>query len=96
VTVIGLPLCYVNLGLLAFRLWASIDCAIIGPTLDASDDDSLFTQDDIIISPIKKSKPKILIDLCNQKIIKGNQFVHQPTLEKKLGSKIGQKVSTNL
>ena len=28
VTVIGLPLCYINLSLLAFRLWASIDCAI--------------------------------------------------------------------
>jgi transposase InsO family protein len=29
--VIGLPLCYVNLGLLAFKLWASIDCVIAGP-----------------------------------------------------------------
>jgi hypothetical protein len=31
--VIGPPLCYVNLGLLAFRLWASIDCVITGPLL---------------------------------------------------------------
>jgi hypothetical protein len=56
VTLIGLPLCYVNLGLLAFRLWASIDCAITRTTsFQLEFGNSLHMNDVLFVPGLRKN-----------------------------------------